>query len=330
MFLRKSAPSFALLFLVSMSVEAQIAWSTLTVNPSSYTSSSVSLYGHKYFKFTGTAGYRYSVCVNTTTTTGNADLYGSTSADVSRTKYSAKSASSGTEDECIFIPSSSPVIYYFAVYGYKASNFQIYVIGSKIKNVPTYMKFKLRCPVDDGLRPSLCGTPPTTSKYGPFGSPWGNADDGPFFTGSQNHFHNGVDYPFAAGTQIRAVYKGTVVKTGDLGLAHDGNSWGKYIVVQHSIDGNTFTSAYLHLSGLTVAEGAVSRGQVLGKVADISVAGEVDHLHFTIHTGAYRSSTPKSQQGSILYSSWQTYGTVFINPDITTNPDLYEGIGIPP
>ena len=86
-------------------------------------------------------------------------------------------------------------------------------------------------------------------------------------------FHTGLDMAAPEGTPISAVYYGKVTETGE------GDSWGKYVLVEHS-DG--FETFYCHLSEIYVQEGAVIRqGETLGLVGSTGMSTG-PHLHFEV------------------------------------------------
>lgn len=85
--------------------------------------------------------------------------------------------------------------------------------------------------------------------------------------------NDGIDIGAPAGTDVQAAAAGTVaaITTNTDGI--------QIVVIRH--DGNLMT-VYTHLDRLTVARGAsVSRGQVIGKVAD----GATPYLHFEVRRG---------------------------------------------
>lgn len=305
----------------------EAATTTLTVNPSSRSGSySVSSGGYGYFKFAASAGYEYRVCINTTG--GDADIYGSTSSTVSKASSNA-SENSGTEDDCIVYTASSARTYYLAAYGYKASTYYIYVIGYPLENAPAAMTGLLSCPFNDGWMCSMyCGSY-TDGEYGPFGSPWGNPIDAPFYSTKTsaknypNYFHNGVDYAAPIGTNVYAVYDGVVKKVGSLG-----SGYGYYVLVEHTVGGSKFCSTYDHLendatySAWSVGETIAQYDQV-GNTVDITIAGETDHLHYGLYGDACPTGTPTLQAGAMSFEYWKSYSTKFINPDGNDNPGIY-------
>lgn len=97
--------------------------------------------------------------------------------------------------------------------------------------------------------------------------------------------HPGVDIGVRSGTNVRAVFDGTVT------VSTDHNGWGGYIVIEHNgVSGtrDTIYSAYAHLRARFVNRGErVRRGQVIGSSgggAGDPHRGTSDnsHLHFQI------------------------------------------------
>ncbi len=94
--------------------------------------------------------------------------------------------------------------------------------------------------------------------------------------------HEGVDYAAPAGTPIHAVAAGTVIHSGpNIGAA------GTLVVIEHELDGQVWTSWYLHMysQDIAVTEGQqVRSGDLVGLVGS---AGNSTgpHLHLEIHQG---------------------------------------------
>lgn len=96
---------------------------------------------------------------------------------------------------------------------------------------------------------------------------------------SDGRAHTGIDFPVPKGTPICAAYDGTVYITKNLET-----SYGHYIVLKHSIDGQTIYTLYAHNTTLLVAEGqTVKQGQV---IAYSGATGNVTgpHCHFSVLT----------------------------------------------
>lgn len=110
----------------------------------------------------------------------------------------------------------------------------------------------------------------------PISSPFGMrvCDAGPCTT-----FHEGMDYAAPEGERVDAVAAGTVSFAGV-----DGN-FGNKVVVEHSMNGEVFTTLYAHLSTVAVTAGAkVARGQLLGAVGNTGRSYGA-HLHFEVRSG---------------------------------------------
>lgn len=101
--------------------------------------------------------------------------------------------------------------------------------------------------------------------------------------------HNGDDYAAPAGTPIKAVAAGTVIHSG----ANIGQP-GTLVIIEHELDGETWTSWYLHMyaKDIVVKEGQkVLAGDLVGLVGS---AGNSTgpHLHLEIHQGAGKGGKP--------------------------------------
>ena len=107
--------------------------------------------------------------------------------------------------------------------------------------------------------------------------------------------HHGVEFPAAAGTDVRAAADGAVVFAGKGGINSvygpplwaDGDYYGNFVLIRHAlpgIDGPVYT-LYAHLSAVTIAAGqTVSSGQVIGQVGSTGNALG-SHLHFEVRQG---------------------------------------------
>ncbi|PLR82561.1 murein hydrolase activator EnvC family protein [Bacillus sp. V33-4] len=91
--------------------------------------------------------------------------------------------------------------------------------------------------------------------------------------------HAGVDIAKGGSVPIVAAADGVVYRSAF------SSSYGNVIYIAHSINGQTFTTVYAHLSSLGVPNGAVvQKGQQIGMMGN---TGDSDgqHLHFELHKG---------------------------------------------
>lgn len=98
-------------------------------------------------------------------------------------------------------------------------------------------------------------------------------------------FHAGIDIANrASGVPIVAAADGVVIKS------YYSSSYGNAIFVAHSINGQTYTTVYAHMSSRAVGNGAVvSKGQQIGIMGNTGQSyGQ--HLHFELHRGSWNAS----------------------------------------
>ncbi|MEV2238454.1 M23 family metallopeptidase [Micromonospora sp. NPDC049891] len=89
--------------------------------------------------------------------------------------------------------------------------------------------------------------------------------------------HAGIDFAMPAGTPVRAAFRGTVTKAGDVG-----DGYGISVVIDH---GNGYLTHYAHLSTARVSVGEkVSTGQTIGLEGSTGDSTG-PHLHFEVHQG---------------------------------------------
>ncbi|MGO1543898.1 MAG: M23 family metallopeptidase [Gulosibacter sp.] len=109
-----------------------------------------------------------------------------------------------------------------------------------------------------------------SSGYGPRNSP----------TAGASSYHQGVDFVPGYGVAVGSMADGTVTN-----VSYGGTSYGNYIEVQHTIDGQTVTTLYAHLSAINVSVGqTVSAGETIGNVGNTGVSTGA-HLHFEVIVG---------------------------------------------
>ncbi|WLR55561.1 peptidoglycan DD-metalloendopeptidase family protein [Mesobacillus subterraneus] len=98
-------------------------------------------------------------------------------------------------------------------------------------------------------------------------------------------FHAGVDIANrGSNVPIYAAADGVVIRS------YYSSSYGNAIFVAHSINGQTWTTVYAHMSNRSVSSGAVvSRGQRIGTMGNTGQSyGQ--HLHFELHKGSWNAS----------------------------------------
>ena len=113
--------------------------------------------------------------------------------------------------------------------------------------------------------------------------------------------HGGMDIAADVGSEVRAVADGTVVLVSDVCPHYNntgdtcsiGNGWtsgyGNCVILQHVVNGKTYTSVYGHLKQgtLEVKSGdTVTEGQLLG-LSGSSGNSSGPHLHLEVHPGTY-------------------------------------------
>jgi peptidoglycan hydrolase CwlO-like protein len=98
-------------------------------------------------------------------------------------------------------------------------------------------------------------------------------------------YHAGVDIANRGGNvPIYAAADGVVIRS------YYSSSYGNAIFVAHSINGQTWTTVYAHMSNRSVSDGAfVARGQRIGTMGNTGQSyGQ--HLHFELHRGSWNAS----------------------------------------
>jgi len=114
--------------------------------------------------------------------------------------------------------------------------------------------------------------------------------------------HKGVDYAGSKGDTIFASADGYAT-------LHDGGQLGKRVRVKHE---SGHTTHYCHLSGITIKEGPVKRGQPIGKMGNTGGKSTGVHLHFALSSGpttATHMDPAPYMEGSAKYSPANAPGT---------------------
>jgi len=233
-----------MLIVLIMTIASMAHAATLQTNPDSKTKGNVSGGEFKYYEFSKSAKSKHTVCLKTTS--GDADLYGHWTSNVSNRNWQFRSWNGGVSYDCISFEAGQTGQYYLAVHGYRDSSYEIYAVKNSME-IPWQMEHKLVCPLGTSP-PASCGEL-TSTKYGPFGATWGNSEQDPFFKGPEeepdkylDYFHVGVDWKTNYNDPIYAVADGKVKRAGFSGL-----NWGYYVVIEHNVDGYVFTATYEHL-----------------------------------------------------------------------------------
>lgn len=94
-------------------------------------------------------------------------------------------------------------------------------------------------------------------------------------------FHYGVDIAQSGTVPIVAAADGVVIRS------YYSSSYGNCVMISHSINGQTYTTVYAHMSSRSVSDGAVvSKGQLIGYMGNTGDSyGQ--HLHFELHRGPW-------------------------------------------
>lgn len=97
-------------------------------------------------------------------------------------------------------------------------------------------------------------------------------------------FHYGVDIAQSGTVPIVAAADGVVIRS------YYSTSYGNCVMIAHSINGQTYTTVYAHMSSRSVGDGAVvSKGQQIGYMGNTGDSyGQ--HLHFELHRGPWNAA----------------------------------------
>jgi hypothetical protein len=283
------------------------------------------------YKTNKIAGQRATICINPTV--GNPDLYGHYTGVPTTTNYQFKSTNTGLTPDCISFSSSSSGAYYLGIRDSSTgsgnvSKADLWITDSIQKEVPSGFSRALTWPLP-GMT-SLSDTNQSTNNYSEFNSPWGNASVGnvPFYKNETNTVHTGVDIYAPKDTEVKAVCDGKVTwnvkngATGNLGVEPGSNlPWGYYAVQECTKNGTTISIAYDHIKqdSRPVVNSIMQVGQTVGKIYDLKVPGERPHLHLAICKDTFANCSP--QAGALINTKFLGK---FINPYITTNPEIWK------
>ncbi|MBB6445122.1 murein hydrolase activator EnvC family protein [Bacillus benzoevorans] len=97
-------------------------------------------------------------------------------------------------------------------------------------------------------------------------------------------FHYGVDIAQGGTVPVVAAADGVVIRS------YFSTSYGNCIMIAHSVNGQTYTTVYAHLSSRSVEDSAVvSKGQQIGYMGNTGDSyGQ--HLHFELHRGPWNAA----------------------------------------
>jgi peptidoglycan hydrolase CwlO-like protein len=104
----------------------------------------------------------------------------------------------------------------------------------------------------------------------------------------QSRYHWGTDIAANGNVPIVAAADGIVLKS------HYSSSYGNVVYMTHSINGQTFTTVYAHMSSSMVNTGDyVKKGQRIGTMGSTGFSTG-QHLHFELHEGAWNAAKSNS------------------------------------
>ena len=128
--------------------------------------------------------------------------------------------------------------------------------------------------------------------------------------------HNGTDFLTSQGEAIFSMHDGQVVR-----IANDEDGWGNFIVVKHNVNGNIIWTIYAHLESVSIEEGSVTKGTVLGtagvsgNLADAINDGYAkQHLHLETREDGWTGKDPKDPE-IYLKTKFDTNGNAISSTD---------------
>lgn len=125
---------------------------------------------------------------------------------------------------------------------------------------------------------------------------------------SQRVYHLGIDIR-GANDNVMACGSGTVAATGY------NSANGNYVILKHSISGQTVYSFYAHLSSVCVsANKAVSKGQKIGVVGNTGSASAGKHLHFAMMDTLWSKGSYYGYSTHFTGDKRQYGGVTYYNP----------------
>jgi len=105
------------------------------------------------------------------------------------------------------------------------------------------------------------------------------------------------------GKPVYAVATGIVSQTYGGGCLNTVGTYGQ-VLIEHSYQGSTWWSGYLHLANIQVTRGQnVATGTIIGYISHVSPDSIPNHLHFVVYTGQNSQNNLKSVDTQITPSA---------------------------